>query len=324
VKGLNNSTAGAQGPQSMATPEAPSSSTPLSPANLVPPPYGICTPPGSDPATEKQLMIAIAAAKGAVIPLQVACESVTVLLGEGSQLPFCIADGIADAIEQGLEITKEGNEFCDPYIGGAETNAAWQNTIVIDTDLANIGNSTSNIINNINDLGNNTTTLLNNVSSQITSVDLDIDTRLANLSRQLAGVNADIDTRLAAVDADVVARATQIDAEIGTLQAVTIARATQIDTEIAALQALTLRLQIEASLGQGNAIGLFELPQAQGGQLELVRSVVSDIINRMLAAGQDVGNAQKKLAQGDVDFAAGNFKRAYEDFAQAYSAAVRR
>jgi hypothetical protein len=44
----------------------------------------------------------------------------------------------------------------------------------------------------------------------------------------------------------------------------------------------------------------------------------------MLAAGRDVGNAQKKLAQGDVDFATGDFKRAYEDFAQAYSVAVRR
>jgi hypothetical protein len=343
VKGLNDAMATAEARQSIAAPEvlarstppSPSlaSSTPLSPADLVPPPYGICTPPGSDPATEDGLRVAIATAKGAVIPLQVACESVTVLLGEGSQLPFCIADGVVDLVELVLETTKDRNEFCDPFIGGAETNAAWQNTIVIDNDLNNFGNSTTTLLNNLNNVGSNTTTLLNNLGSQLTSVDLDIDTRLNNLSSQLtrvnvdidtrlAAVNADIDTRVATVDADVLARATQIDGEIATLQALTIARATQIDTEIATLQALTLRLQIEANLGQQTPVGLFELPQAQGGQLELVRSIVSDIIQKMLAAGQDVRNAQMKLAQGNADFAAGDFKKAYGDYAQAYSAAV--
>jgi hypothetical protein len=333
VKGLNDAMATAGARQSIAAPEVLASSTPpspslagstpLSPADLVPPPYGICTPPGSDPATEDGLRVAIATAKGAVIPLQVACESVTVLLGEGSQLPFCIADGVVDLIELVLETTKDRNEFCDPFIGGAETNAAWQNTIVIDNDLNNLGNSTTTLLNNLNNVGSNTTTLLNNLGSQLTSVDLDIDTRLNNLSSQLTRVNVDIDARLAAVDADVLARATQIDGEIATVQAITIARATQIDTEIATLQALTLRLQIEANLGQQTPVGLFELPQAQGGQLELVRSIVSDIIQKMLAAGQDVRNAQMKLAQGNADFAAGNFKTAYGDYAQAYSAAVR-
>jgi hypothetical protein len=333
VKRLNNAMGTAEARRAIAAPEALASSTPpspslagstpLSPADLVPPPYGICTPPGSDAATEDGLRVAIAATKGAIIPLQLACESVTVILGEDTQLPFCIADSVADFIELALETTKDKNEFCDPFIGGAETNAAWQNTIVIDNDLNNFGNSTTTLLNNLNNAGSNTTTLLNNLGSQITSVELNIDTRLDNLSRQLAGVNADIDTRLAGVDTDVLARATQIDAEIATLQTVTIARATQIDTEIATLQALTLRLQIEANLGQRNAVGLFELPQAQGGQLELVRSIVNDIIQKLLAAGQDVGNAQMKLAQGDTDFAAGDFKKAYGDYAQAYSAAVR-
>jgi hypothetical protein len=57
--------------------------------------------------------------------------------------------------------------------------------------------------------------------------------------------------------------------------------------------ALNLRIHIEDDLADpGNhPLALFEVPEANGGHLNLVRSIVADTIAKMQATGQGVGNA---------------------------------
>lgn len=88
--------------------------------------------------------------------------------------------------------------------------------------------------------------------------------------------------------------------------------------------ALNLRIHIEDDLADpGNhPLALFEVPEANGGHLNLVRSIVADTIAKMQATGQGVGNAQAFLAAGDADKAAGAYKNAYANYGKAYRAAA--
>ena len=110
---------------------------------------------------------------------------------------------------------------------------------------------------------------------------------------------------------------------------------------------LELQIAIERNLlrPSDERIALFQLPQRfcsatpvpndtttitgfEGyrfcGQLELVRKIVDDTINRNTAAGMliDIAGARAKLADGDMQYMAGNWKSAYERFSEAYRAAV--
>jgi len=102
-------------------------------------------------------------------------------------------------------------------------------------------------------------------------------------------------------------------------------RLVQLLANLADFQAQHLRLQIEENLAAGTndaAVGQFELPAAKGGHLELVRSIVVDTINKLQAAGQNIGNAKSFLAKGDQYKAANKFKDAYDSYRQAYRTAT--
>ncbi len=88
--------------------------------------------------------------------------------------------------------------------------------------------------------------------------------------------------------------------------------------------ALNLRIHIEDDLADpGNhPLALFEVPEANGGHLNLVRSIVADTIAKMQATGQGVGNAPAFLAAGDAARAAGAYKSAYANYGKAYRAAA--
>lgn len=88
--------------------------------------------------------------------------------------------------------------------------------------------------------------------------------------------------------------------------------------------ALNLRIHIEDDLADpGNhPLALFEVPEANGGHLNLVRSIVADTIAKMQATGQGVGNALAFLAAGDAAKAAGAYKSAYANYGKAYRAAA--
>jgi hypothetical protein len=89
----------------------------------------------------------------------------------------------------------------------------------------------------------------------------------------------------------------------------------------------SLRTRIEINLaGHGkhpHEIAMFQLPEQFGGHLELAREVVEETLVNMMAAGESINNAEKKLAQGDLRYAAGEYKRAYVGYGEAYRAATK-
>jgi len=171
----------------------------------------------------------------------------------------------------------------------------------IDTRIAGINTSTSS----------NFTAVEQLIATNVSAADADIDARIAN-------ADTDIDTHLAAVDTDLNSHLSAVDADV-------LAQGSQIGTEIATMQSLNLRIEIEQALEQGLAIGLFELPKAQGGYLEVVGTIVQSVITNLVAAGQSIGSgaAQKYENAGNADFAAGSFKLAYYAYMSAYQTAVK-
>jgi hypothetical protein len=88
------------------------------------------------------------------------------------------------------------------------------------------------------------------------------------------------------------------------------------------LEELTVHLEIERALQQGTAYASFYLPEANGGRLELVRTIVGDAIQSVLASGEAANGADVKLAAGDVELKRGHFKQAFRFYGEAYRAAV--
>ena len=90
------------------------------------------------------------------------------------------------------------------------------------------------------------------------------------------------------------------------------------------LRDLILRTQIEADLAMvdGSAVvALYEIPDAKGGYLNLVKTIVTETLAHVKAAGGSVGNAQAFLNTANAANTAGNFKSAYAYYRRAYKAA---
>lgn len=322
------------------------------PADLSPPQYGICAPRGgpspipSDPGTQRALLITIEVLQA----LQVAIDDFSNInidvLGEGTNVAAVVVAIVADEIVFALQTTQEELVFCDINAEASQVTSNWQNTIVIDTDIANLGASVTNNFTDVNNqltamntdidnhlssiastttnqyvaVNNSLTSISTNLTNQLNSVDLDVDSHAvaldAGITNNIANVDSSVKNTTTAVDTSVVNQLTSLDTNV-------LNRATQIDNEIGAYQTLDLRLKIEVVLAQNEKMESFEIPIAQGGYLETVRSIVSDVISKMLAVSQNVGTATKWLALGDTAYAAKQYKTAYSDYASAYQFAAK-
>jgi hypothetical protein len=90
------------------------------------------------------------------------------------------------------------------------------------------------------------------------------------------------------------------------------------------LRNLILRTQIEADLAMvdGAAVAaLYEIPNSQGGYLDLVTAIVTQTIVNIQVAGSGVGNALATLNRANAVKAAGDFKTAYALYRRAYKTA---
>lgn len=93
-----------------------------------------------------------------------------------------------------------------------------------------------------------------------------------------------------------------------------------------ALRDLLLRTQIEADLAEADSatpVAWYLTPTGNGGHLNLVRTIVTQTLASILAAGGSIGNAQSFLDRANADKAAGNFKSAYDNYRKAYKAAAK-
>jgi hypothetical protein len=297
------------------------------PANLSPPDYMGCFPGGapsyllgtvpSDPTTIYVLEQLTFILQFAQITADDLCSSLIVALGEGTNLPACIVAIAADLLKATSDFTKQTLMFCDSNVSSAQTQSAWQNTIVIDTDLQTVGNNLTNQLSQTNNLMNQISANLTN-NSNATDVDL---------SNRLAGIDTDLANRISIVDADVINKSTAVDTDLNNhLNSVDndiLTRDTQIDNEVSTFQTLEVRMEIESNLAAGHTIGLFEVPSADGGYLETVRSIVNDTIGKLTAAGQTINGATKYLALGDTAYSSKQYKAAFADYLTAYTTAVK-
>lgn len=322
------------------------------PADLSPPQYGICAPTAgpppipSDPGTERALLITLEVLQGLQIVADDFANLNIDILGEGTNAALVTIAIVADEIVFALQTTKDQLEFCDINVEASQVTSNWQNTIVIDTDIATLG---ANVINSFvsidnqltamnTDIDNHLATIAFTNTNQYTQINNQLTAFSTNLSNQITAVDVDINAHTAALDVDVNNSLSAVDADVkNTTTAVDTAvdaglahldgdvqnRATQVDTEINTYQTLDLRLKIEHVLSQGENVESFQIPLADGGYLETVRAIVSDVISKLLAVSQSVGGATKYMALGDSALAAKQFKTAYANYEAAYQTAVR-
>ncbi len=176
-------------------------------------------------------------------------------------------------------------EFID---GNATTN---KNTIIADA-LANKNTITSAINTGTTTVttavGDGTTTILvNDNKNKKTIVDNDND----NKDTVVKNDNANKDTIVANANANKV-------------------------------ELIRLKIAVDLSSTDGSVlVGVFMLPAAKGGYLELVRAVVEQAITEL--AGSSASQANSLLAQGKASESTGDYKNAYSSYRKAYKIAVK-
>lgn len=104
-------------------------------------------------------------------------------------------------------------------------------------------------------------------------------------------------------------------------------RSARLDGQLGDWITLNLRTKIEDNLAASgkSPIASFILPAKAPfyGFLEEAQEIVAETIERMSQAGQDVFNAQSELADGDAEYAAQKYVKAYAHYRKAYSSAVK-
>jgi hypothetical protein len=222
----------------------------------------------------------------AAIVGDVACNSIVVVLGEGTNLPACIAAGILHEAVLANDIVAAQTSSQDGFVDSAEIEAAYENSKIIAGQA-------------------------DGIVTQLATHDTDIKNALAthdtDIKNELATHDTDIKNALATHDADMKAA----------LQAHHVA----VINLITANQAQSVKIEIEKALADTNdnkRLSYFYLPQAQGGLLETVRQTVLDAMNANLAAGLSIGNAQSWFDKAEASFALGAYKTAYDQYGKAY------
>jgi len=151
----------------------------------------------------------------------------------------------------------------------------------------------------------------NQFSSTVLS---DFDTlsqSVTNVSNQVKGVSDGVTQLLGLVDVKVSTRASQASLD---------ADAAAILASIKAARDEALRIQIEDNLAgpDGVDVGLFELPNALGGDLEIVRGIVATTIANFAKTGKSTTTANNFLAQADSYISQGNYKAGFQNLKKAY------
>lgn len=98
--------------------------------------YDSCGTVRSDTDSGRDLVIASDTLNLAAIAGDVLCNSLFVLLGEGSNIPGCVAAGILHVAVQAVNFERDLRNYCDGVINGNETRGILKNTNLIDNDLA--------------------------------------------------------------------------------------------------------------------------------------------------------------------------------------------
>ena len=232
-------------------------------------------------------------AEGVRDAAQDACNEVVVVVGEGGNGRLaCLA---TDAIYVIAHAVDFGIHFCDDDLTGNIIDANYARLDHIHTDLENsVANDNTNTTNIIANDNTNTTNIVANDNSNRALIITNGNTNTANI---IANDNANTTNILNNANAN--------------------------KNE---LRDLILRTQIEADLAEADSatpVALYLTPNANGGYLNLVMTIVTQTLANIQAAGGNTGNAQAFLNQANAAKTAGDFKGAYALYRKAYKMAAK-
>jgi TolA-binding protein len=217
-----------------------------------------------------------------------------------------IANGIYMALAQTLEVAVDCAETA---FGNLQ-----ESTLSHDPAGTVAPTSTQFSIDRLNQKAGESQTTVNTVQTTVQTVKTQTDT----VETAVTALNEILD--------DITGRVEEVQTDLQTLQTrVEILRNTEVtilkkaDTLIAnlgTLEQLQLRMAIEQNLDKKSErpIGLFQLPAAFGGYLELVKSIVTETLAKKAPNSQ----ATAFLDAANAAFAAGEYKTAYVNYRKAY------
>jgi hypothetical protein len=221
------------------------------------------------------------------------CNQVVVALGEGGNvatgcLPVSIAYVIAHAIYAGIH-------FCDDDLTGNVIDASYQRLGHIHEDLeSSVANDNANTANIVANNNSNRELIITNANTNTTNI---ITNDNSNRELIINNDNSNTTTILNNASAN--------------------------KNE---LRDLILRTQIEADLAEADSatpVALYLTPNANGGYLDLVKSIVTETLANIQAAGGSIGSAHSFLNEANAAKAAGDFKGAYALYRKAYKMAAK-
>jgi hypothetical protein len=232
----------------------------------------------------------------------------------GLMIAWGVADGIYLALAQTLAVsvdcaqtafsnTQESTLSVDPSGSGTDNIVPTSTQFSIDRLIAKAGDTQTKI--------NAVQTTVNTVDGQADTIGTDV-TVLNNILNDITDRVDDVQTGLQ-----------KLQTRVAILQNTEVTILKKADTLIANLstfQTLQLRMEIEDNLDRNDEspIGLFQLPAAYGGYLEVVMSIVTDTLAKEAAVGNPSPKAMTYLTQANAAFAAGTYKTAYALYRKAY------
>jgi hypothetical protein len=98
--------------------------------------YDSCGSTRSDTDSGRDLVIASDSLALAAIGGDVVCNTVVTILGEGTNLPGCIAAGVLHVASQAVQFELDLRSYCDSVIDGNEIRGILSNSTVIGANLA--------------------------------------------------------------------------------------------------------------------------------------------------------------------------------------------
>lgn len=242
-------------------------------------------------------------------------------------------------------------------VDGAKTdiinNAGANTTTILNNATANTTSLTTAITNAKTDVVNNATTNTTTLTTAITNAKTEIvnndNSNATTLSTavsnaQTAIVNNDNSNRTLIISNDN-SNATTLNTNLTNAKNTIVANDNTNTTNIinndnsnkasiiansngnaVGLNDLILRSQIEADLGMESSsikVAWYMTPTANGGHLDLVKTIVTQTLANILAAGGSINDAQMYLNLANANKAAGNFKLAYDNYRKAYKQAIK-
>ena len=234
------------------------------------------------------------------------------------KIVLAIAWGIANGVYLGLSQTLAIQTDC------AATGFGNTQTSTLPIDPRNPGvvvaGSTEISIVNLITAATGTQTEITNVLNTVIAIGVQTDT-LLGAAAALNATLVDINTRVTETQDDLKLLKTNVEVLINT-EGIDLTKADREIVNLNAFQTLQLRMDIEENLTRNGAgtgpMGLFQLPAAKGGYLEVAKAIVVETIAKETAVGHGNSKATSDLNTANSAFSAGQFKTAYNYYSKAY------